>query len=298
VVLSEKVISTLKDPSLLSEWSLDELNDLALLYPFFQPVHLWRTKILHEQNDSSYKSTLRFAASQCIDRTYLYKLIFQQPLREQIEEIERKTAEEIIQVEQPKTNEEEDNSVAKETTEVTFGAIPITSLGGTKHTRRVDELELEVLKHAMAAAPALPDEESTLAPTEEEIETDNQLLEQAGKQSFSNWLNKLNGPSEEKTKPNKKKERSALIDRFISDNPQISKPNRSTMFKPADIAKLSLVEHEDFVTETLAKVYEKQGNLPRAIKIYEQLILKYPKKKNYFAARILELKDSTKDNKA
>jgi len=297
VIRSEKIISTLKDPSLLSEWTLDEINDLVYHFPFFQPAHLWRTKILHEQDDPSYKSTLRFTAAQCIDRTYLYELIFQQPLRKQIEEIERQTAEELIQVEELKT-EEEANPITEETTEVTFSAIPITSLGGPKQTKRVDELELEILKHAMAAAPALPNEESTPEPTTEEIETDNQLLRQAGKQSFSTWLSKLNGLSEEKTKPSKQKERSALIDRFISDNPQISKPNRSTMFKPADIAKLSLVEHEDFVTETLAKVYEKQGNIPRAIKIYEQLILKYPKKKNYFAARILELKDSTKDNKA
>jgi cytochrome c-type biogenesis protein CcmH/NrfG len=49
------------------------------------------------------------------------------------------------------------------------------------------------------------------------------------------------------------------------------------------------------VTETLARIYEKQGNLPKAIDAYYRLALKYPEKGAYFAAlaKVLE-EQSTK----
>ncbi len=45
-----------------------------------------------------------------------------------------------------------------------------------------------------------------------------------------------------------------------------------------------------FVTETLAKIYLKQGMYKQAILAYEKLSLKYPEKNIYFAAQIEEVK--------
>jgi len=45
------------------------------------------------------------------------------------------------------------------------------------------------------------------------------------------------------------------------------------------------------VTERLAKVYARQGYYDEAIKIYKQLILKFPEKRRYFAVRIEELRN-------
>jgi len=39
----------------------------------------------------------------------------------------------------------------------------------------------------------------------------------------------------------------------------------------------------------MAVLFEKQGHIKKAIKIYEKLILIYPEKNTYFAARISEL---------
>ena len=44
------------------------------------------------------------------------------------------------------------------------------------------------------------------------------------------------------------------------------------------------------VSETLARIFELQGNLPKAIYVYEQLSLIFPKKKTYFASQINLLK--------
>lgn len=55
--------------------------------------------------------------------------------------------------------------------------------------------------------------------------------------------------------------------------------------------KLSFAEvNAEDATETMAKLYEKQGNLQKAINVYEQLSQKFPDKAAYFADRVDMLK--------
>lgn len=59
--------------------------------------------------------------------------------------------------------------------------------------------------------------------------------------------------------------------------------------KVEQLAEYSLKEG-DIVTETMAEVWEKQGNNGKAIEIYRKLSLLEPAKSTYFAAKIEELK--------
>ena len=49
---------------------------------------------------------------------------------------------------------------------------------------------------------------------------------------------------------------------------------------------MSVIEEEGFVTETLARVYMKQGHFDKAIKTYRKLSLRIPEKKAFFASQI------------
>ncbi|WKZ66218.1 MAG: tetratricopeptide repeat protein [Flavobacteriales bacterium] len=74
-----------------------------------------------------------------------------------------------------------------------------------------------------------------------------------------------------------------LIDRFIRQEPSAIPP-KPAFFTPQQAAKKSLDDTAGLVTETLARIYEQQGNMAKAIDAYRRLALKYPEKAAYFAA--------------
>lgn len=96
--------------------------------------------------------------------------------------------------------------------------------------------------------------------------------------------------------PKQKMSRKELIDKFISDNPSISKP-KADFYNPISVAQNSIIDKSDIVSETLAKIYLKQGYFEKAISIYEKLSLNNPEKSIYFAAQIEQIKESQTNNK-
>ena len=101
--------------------------------------------------------------------------------------------------------------------------------------------------------------------------------------SFLEWLALSKVKKIDRTpKPNPKQ----LIDNFIDKKISINKLKKTTFFKPVDVAKESLIENNDLVTPTLAKVYLQQGHYNKAISAYTKLSLKYPEKNSLFANQI------------
>jgi hypothetical protein len=99
----------------------------------------------------------------------------------------------------------------------------------------------------------------------------------------------------EQVRPVTDKQRKAeLIDKFIQENPRIEPVKEKTDIPLEDISKPYIEEGAGFLTETLARIYIKQGYYSKAIGIYEKLCLKYPEKCSYFASQIEKVNDLIK----
>ena len=104
--------------------------------------------------------------------------------------------------------------------------------------------------------------------------------------SLNEWL--LNKPRK------KSSSREMEIDNLIKNlNDRKISTEKKNFYSAANAAKNSLKDNHEMNTETLAEIYVKQGNYPKAIEIYEQLMLSNPEKKLFFASRIKYIKLKT-----
>ena len=110
---------------------------------------------------------------------------------------------------------------------------------------------------------------------------DNQGKIKTEKYSFLDWFDVINDDMP------KVDEKFDLIDEFIKNSPKIKINNDydvKSSFKTDQKIK------DELITETLAKIYVKQEKFNKAIKAYEILSLKYPKKSSFFADQINDIK--------
>jgi tetratricopeptide (TPR) repeat protein len=97
----------------------------------------------------------------------------------------------------------------------------------------------------------------------------------------------------------------SLIDDFINNDKGKIKLKEEPEYKPTiedSVPEDEKGDNESYFTETLAKIYIKQGRYEKALEIIQRLNLNYPKKNAYFAdqMRFLEkliLNDKGKSNK-
>jgi hypothetical protein len=82
-----------------------------------------------------------------------------------------------------------------------------------------------------------------------------------------------------------------IINNFILKSPSVQRP-KAEFFNPVEKANKSLIEEEEFVSETLASIYVKQHKFEKAIRIYTKLSLLFPEKSSYFAPLIESLKNN------
>ena len=157
-------------------------------------------------------------------------------------------------------------------------------------------------KQAIEIQPIIIPESTILIPeidlggSSEDLNKEMALLEEKKKTLdelkaiIENKIAELENKKKSPKKTEKRLSKAEIIDKFIAENPSISRPKQE-FFNPISAAQESVIDQENIVSETLAIIYEKQGYFEKAISIYEKLKLKYPEKSIIFAGQINALKN-------
>ena len=163
------------------------------------------------------------------------------------------------------------------------------------------ETQPETIEEPVAENEIIPEKtilipEIDLGGTSEDLNKEISLLEEKKKSLdelkaiIENKISELEKAKKTPKKAEKKLSKAEIIDKFIAENPSISRPKQE-FFNPISAAQESVIDQENIVSETLAMIYENQGHFAKAISIYEKLKLKYPEKSIIFAGRINALKE-------
>lgn len=96
-------------------------------------------------------------------------------------------------------------------------------------------------------------------------------------------------------KKKKEQRQDSLIDKFIETEPSISKLSDEPPVPP-EITAADTNSSNEFLSETLAKIYVRQQLYDKAIATYLKLSLKYPEKSIYFASQIEKINEKLNNN--
>ena len=106
------------------------------------------------------------------------------------------------------------------------------------------------------------------------------------RKQFINWLNSIEHNENESSSAFESSEKKITSLKNLNNF-------ESSIGKQDDILNNQFFDGKILMTETLAKLYSKQGNIQKAVEAYKILSLKYPKKSIYFANQINKIMDIT-----
>jgi hypothetical protein len=268
-----EVLKYIRHPEQLNQESLSAIQELRELYSYFQTARLLSVKNKFLLGDESYKSDLENAAAFVTDRRVLYNLLYplDTPVVEEEPELVEKPVKEI-------TKSRASQSLRNNISNLISMQLEELELIDPSEAELVPEIGLDISK-------TYDKEPYSDATQTVEQEPDLLLLDT---ETAPTGENSRESDEPIVTEPNPKD----LIEKFIEERPKLSPPRNDNQ-PQVDISEDSIKEHEGFFTDTLAKIYIKQGYFSKAIFAYEKLILKYPEKSDYFADQIKEIQKLT-----
>jgi len=251
------------NPNLLNKLSVTDLEQLVNEAPFFQLAWMMLAKAKKESSD--YHAILGNAAARVYNREQLFDFIYA-PIDEQ---------ETVVETKKNKVSQVEPKPKSKPKAE------PI------KSKVKEEKSKIVSVEKPQTPKPMVKENGEELKSKEDLRNVVKERLQAIDK---AKAVEKDKAEAQFETTSKKQKTKEDIIESFIKGNPVISKPKDAEYKEEIEVAKKSLVEKYDFVSETLAEINLKQGHAEKAIKIYEKLSLKYPEKSSYFAAQIKKVK--------
>ena len=256
------LVRLINHPEQMSKETLYELRSLVALYPYYQTARLLMLQNMYLLHETSFDDELRRAALYITDRKVLFNLV-------EAQHYHIKTAAE-------KAQEAEAEAEAQK--------------------RKIDDNRtLSIINHYLDSVPENEEddkEDGKSKPTPADAAID-----------YVAYLMKTESEEEKKDDDTPQMKGQDLIDNFINneggkiqlqDEPTYT-PDMEDEEEQDDGDNSHNDYDEGYFTETLAKIYIKQGRYSKALEIIQRLNLNYPKKNAYFADQIRFLKKLIKN---
>ena len=238
-------------PERLDRDTLYELRSLLALYPYYQTVRLLLLQNLYLLHDPTFDEELRRAAIYITDRRVLFQMI------------------EAVHYRHPSHQSNQGNQNTQ----------------NNQSTQDASNRTLSLINNFLDSIPqeGETDEGQKVrrkpTPADAAVDYVAYLLETEGETLGGNSVPKMKGQS--------------LIDDFINIDKgrfTLSEEPQSPPIAEEEVETDETNPNEGIFTETLARIYIKQGKYSQALEIIQRLSLVYPKKNAYFADQIRFLK--------
>ena len=243
------ITELIQHPEMMDRDTLYELRSTLALYPYFQTARLLMLQNLFILHDPSFDEELRRAAIYITDRKVLFRLVEAAHYRVRKDRADQKP--------QSDTKGKETASAANRT---------ISLIDNFLDTIPADPAPKEKRRRQPTPADATIDYVAYLIETDttadDRPETEQKPLLK-GQNLIDNFIENDRGK--------------IVLSDTVEFTPQLDTTNGGNDGKQAD---------EGYFTETLARIYIKQGRYSKALEIIQRLSLIYPKKNAYFADQI------------
>jgi len=252
-ITKDQLIQFIERPVLLKEQTIGDLKEIIGEYPYFQTAQLLFTYNLFTRDNFRYEAYLKTCSIYATDRTALYRLL------------QRKSIPNLPTgpKSQPEISEEGSAALLEFSDEHQIAEANL-------HADQSLEMEEDQTVDFDLLSFEQPDNLFQL----DESETIQELPVE---------IASIDPTAEDKVD---------LIAQFIKVNPTIQPRTETptTQKEPFELKEEEEYENDEFITETLARIYLKQGHYQKAIDAFNRLSLKFPEKSVYFAEQIEEIK--------
>jgi len=260
----ERFTQVVDDPDLLRRITYEELKTLALAYPYAHNLRCLLAIKARQIDHPDATRNLATAAAYSLDRTKLFLLVAPQVIVPQ----QVLAPEEVLELKPIETVKRELEALVPLTREERNFEPPMAVEAPTDYS------ESAVFEENIVRESGSPE------PTQAQPELPAPVVRQA----FSDWISHFRPPVlEQRLRP-------VTLD-VLQPKP-VAKIEESpkTLGIAQQLAERSVAENQDVISETLAKLYAKQGYRDKSAQMYARLALLFPEKSAYFAAEIDKLK--------